>query len=173
LRKILIILLCFGGTYRAFPESFTPSELKVAIFLNIAKFVEWPATSVPAESEIIFGVVGDDTSARLLSRLTAGKKVGNREIQTLALPSKPGSQKVHALLLLSGDESVISAWLKSVDGKPVLTVGDGNRFLEKGGLISLTQEGDRIRFDVNQINLQKTGLAVSSQVLALARKVVQ
>jgi len=51
----------------------------------------------------------------------------------------------------------------------VLTVGDGEGFIDEGGMIGLVRSGDRLQFDINQPALQRAGLRASSQLLKLAR----
>ncbi|MBA2603509.1 MAG: YfiR family protein, partial [Acidobacteria bacterium] len=53
---------------------------------------------------------------------------------------------------------------------PILTVGEGRRFLEQGGLIAFQVENDRVRFDVNRRRAEGTGLIVSSKLLRVARE---
>ena len=56
-------------------------------------------------------------------------------------------------------------------GVPILTVGEGARFLQQGGLISFVLEDNRVRFDVNKSAVDRAGLTVSSKLLRVARNV--
>jgi hypothetical protein len=54
---------------------------------------------------------------------------------------------------------------------PVLTVGEGERFLSLGGHIAFVVENNRVRFDVNKDAIDRTGLTISSKLLRVARSV--
>ena len=65
----------------------------------------------------------------------------------------------------SGDASVL---LKMTAGRPILTVGEADHFLEAGGVIAMKNVDGRVRFEVSTVNAQKAGLQISSQLLNLA-----
>jgi hypothetical protein len=67
----------------------------------------------------------------------------------------------------------VQATLKGLASAPVLTVGNGERFLEQGGMLEFVPEGKRIRFDVNLRAASAAGLTLSSQLLQVARRVQQ
>jgi hypothetical protein len=56
---------------------------------------------------------------------------------------------------------------------PVLTVGDMDQFAQRGGMINLTTEENRIRFEINVKAIERVGLKASSQLLRLARIVTE
>jgi len=58
--------------------------------------------------------------------------------------------------------------LAALRGAPVLTVGDGARFAELGGVAQLVLEQDRMRFAVNVAAAERAGVRLSSKLLSLA-----
>ena len=52
---------------------------------------------------------------------------------------------------------------------PVLTIADMERFAELGGMINLTTEQSRVRFEMNPAAIQRVGLKAGSQLFRLAR----
>ncbi len=64
-----------------------------------------------------------------------------------------------------------AAVLKAAANRPVLTIGETDRFLEAGGIIVLKVVERRVRFEVNTANAQKAGLRISAQLLSLAAAV--
>jgi hypothetical protein len=54
---------------------------------------------------------------------------------------------------------------------PVLTVGDGDTFLDDGGVIQLRTLDRRVRFDISMSAAQHSRLRLSSQLLRLALEV--
>jgi len=62
--------------------------------------------------------------------------------------------------------------LDAVEGSSVLTVGETPDFLSAGGAISLLVQQDSLRFEVNLERASGAHLKLSSNMLALARRVV-
>jgi hypothetical protein len=56
-------------------------------------------------------------------------------------------------------------------GRPILTIGETDRFLDDGGIISLTLAERRVRFDVSASEARRAGLRISPQLLNLARSI--
>ncbi len=61
--------------------------------------------------------------------------------------------------------------LDDARSRPILTIGDDDRFLDDGGIIRLRVVEGRVRFDVNAAAAQQAGLRISSQLLQLALSV--
>ena len=58
--------------------------------------------------------------------------------------------------------------LAAVAGKSVVTVGETDAFLDRGGMIALTAERNRVRLHVNPGMLKAASLDVSSKLLRVA-----
>jgi hypothetical protein len=52
-----------------------------------------------------------------------------------------------------------------------LTVGESSGFVDQGGIIGLTTENDRVRFEVNLAAAERAHLKISARVMALAASV--
>ena len=59
--------------------------------------------------------------------------------------------------------------LANSKGSNTLTVGEVKGFAEQGGIINLTREENRLRFEVNIDAAAKSRLKISSKLLALAK----
>jgi hypothetical protein len=62
--------------------------------------------------------------------------------------------------------------LSALAALPVLTVSDMPGFIEHGGMVQFVLENDNVRFEVNLSAANKSGLALSSQLLKVAARVV-
>jgi hypothetical protein len=51
----------------------------------------------------------------------------------------------------------------------VLTVGDTEGFAERGGIINLVKDGNRLSFEINPEAAQRAGLVMSSKLLFLGK----
>jgi hypothetical protein len=56
-------------------------------------------------------------------------------------------------------------------GPGVLSVGEGDNFLQEGGMIAFVIDNRRVRFDINQTAVDAAALKMSSKLLNVARTV--
>ena len=54
-------------------------------------------------------------------------------------------------------------------GHSVLTVGEQEGFAVRGGIVNLTKEKNKVRFEINLDAAKRAGLKMSSQLLKLAK----
>jgi hypothetical protein len=55
----------------------------------------------------------------------------------------------------------------------VLTVGESEGFLERGGMINFVVKGKNVRLEINLVAAEAAGLKISSRLLAIADIVKQ
>lgn len=150
----------------------TPSEyeVKAAFLLNFTKFVEWPADAFEdGDAPISICILGADPFGRTLDQMLEGEIVNDRklEVRRISEAPRPGTCQV---LFLSQADSGLYKVLKQT-GPGVLTVGEGNAFMEAGGMIGFVMENRRVRFDINRSAALALRLQLSSQLLNVARSV--
>ena len=81
----------------------------------------------------------------------------------------PGGADICQILFIARNESRrIGDVLKSVEGKPVLTVSDIDHFTREGGMLGFVLVDNRVRFTVNPARTSKAGILISSKLLQLA-----
>jgi hypothetical protein len=149
-----------------------PSEqqVKAAFLFNFIKFINWPQGAFPDKnSPIQVGIIGDDALGRELEQSLHGKSINGREIKLRQTGWPADTTGYHILLLCTSEAQSIPSILASVKGSPVLTVGDMERFGEKGGIINFYIEEKKVRFEINIDAAEKARLKISSQLLSLAR----
>jgi len=147
--------------------------LKAEFVYRFASMTKWPETALPSSDEPFrIGVIGDDEFARALESAVEGKRLDDRSIQIEVLagtPSKPCCQVVY---LASGRANELQELLKLSRSGHVLTVSDDSRFVDRGGMIQIDRDGNRLRFSINRGSATDSNLAISSKLLRLASRVV-
>ena len=78
----------------------------------------------------------------------------------------------HLLFICQSEQKQLRDIIEIVRNSSVLTVADTDGFIEAGGIINLFTEENKIRFDINQVTAENTGLKIRSQLLRLAKRVV-
>jgi hypothetical protein len=146
-------------------------EIKAAAVFQLARFTEWPTSSLgPADTPIVLGVLGDDPFGPLLEQLVLGRKVGGRPVVIRRLQRPAESAGCHLLFVAASEKPHMSRILEAVSGTGVLTIGETDQFAEHGGVIGLVM-GKSINLVVNTDAASRAHLKISSRVLTMARLV--
>jgi hypothetical protein len=147
-------------------------EVKAAYLLNFARYAVWPpAAPVGSSDDLVLCVLGHDPFGAVLDRTVAGRRVMGHGVRVLR-PSSRAEAQLCRLAFIGGDRHAeIESWLSELRGRPVLTVGDGPGFAGAGGAIAFVPVDETVRFEVNLAALQRSGVRLSSRVLALANRV--
>lgn len=151
-------------------QSPTEYQVKAAFLYNFAKFVEWPARSFPmAGAPFTLCVVGEDPFGSDLEEITQGKTVNERKLVTRRVKKTQEREPCHILFISPSEEERLGEILRAVGNSSVLTVSDIEKFSQSGGIIRFTQDGNKIRFEINLDAAERAGLRISSRLLKLAR----
>jgi len=159
------LLCCATGT---FGQDITELSLKAAFVLNFAKFTQWPERALPQAAPLVACVLGDTVFSDVLEGYVKGHPVDGHQIvvSRLAADGKPQSCN---LLYISGitakQAEIVVAGLNAAS---VLTVSDVDPFARSGGMVQLYVEDGKMRFRINLENTTRSGLQLSSKLLALA-----
>lgn len=165
----LAYLSCATAGVAQPPES-GENAVKSAFLYNFTKFVDWPANAFEGtQSPFRVCVFADAAFRRDLESMLVNESVGLRRVTVAADPKDV--RGCHLAYFGAGASDRAAQLLPSLRQSPVLTVGEGQRFVEMGGLIAFALEQNRVRFDVNKPAMDRAGLVVSSKLLRVARHV--
>jgi YfiR/HmsC-like len=154
------------------PQSEGSAEyaVKLAFLYNFAKFVDWPPDAFPdARAPFEICVVGQDPFGDQLAISLRGRAVGGHPATLQRV--KPGEYLRHChIVFVSGhSRKDVATVLNGLRGTSALTVGESNGFAANGGVINFFVEENKLRFEINVEAARRTGLNVSSKLLALAK----
>ena len=144
-------------------------RLKAAFVYRFPQFVEWPAEASQASRTVDLCVLQPNPFGSELEQLVTGESLNGRPLRVRVVAGIDGLPGCHALFAGARSDTA-AAVLKAAAGRPILTIGETDRFLE-AGIIVLKVVERRVRFEVNTTNAQKAGLRISAQLLALAAAV--
>lgn len=170
----VVCLHVLAGAQR--PSDLNPAPeaaIKAAVVANLPKFVEWPASAFQSPSASFqVGVLGDDSVAESIVSAFSGKRLGDRVVSVSRLSKLEDANIVHLLYLSASEERRLDVIIKSLDGRPVLTIADFNRFTQRGGMVGLVLQDGKVRFEINERVARASGLRLSANLLKLAASVV-
>jgi len=150
------------------------TDVKATFVFQFSRYAEWPAATTPAHQQSPFRVctVSDGTFDRSLDKVLEGEMFAGRPM-VRKVPDGPQETRGCQILYIGDIEPErAKSLLATVEGQPVLTVGEAADFLKWGGQIRLVRDGTRVRFDVNLTAARQNNIVLRSQLLRIARKVV-
>jgi len=169
---VLLGVACTVGrvpSARADPAA-TEYEVKAVYLFNFARFVAWPAAAFTSPSApFAVCVLGHDPFGPVLARPLANETVDGRPLEARRVATPADATNCQLLFLDARDVGIRPALLRTLDGRPVLTVSDDEAFAENGGMVGLPVVSGTVRVTVNQAALRRAGLTMSSQLLRIAR----
>jgi hypothetical protein len=149
----------------------TPSEydVKAAFLYNFVKFVQFsPSSTPPAGTAIELCIYGDDPFGSALDKVVAGKSINGHSLVTRRVGNAGELKSCQVIFISVQDKSRVPELLESARGSGALLVGESAQFAELGGHIQFTRDGSKVRFAINPDAAARSGLEISSKLLALA-----
>jgi hypothetical protein len=148
-------------------------QVKAALLLNFAKFVEWPDGSFDdPRAPIVFGIIGDDHGlAFRLRRIASGEKIQGRNVVIRVARFSDDLRRCQVLFVGTSERRHTAQVLAGLQSAGVLTVSDIDGFADAGGVVEIFMEQRRARFAVNLDAAMLSKLRVSAKLLALAHVV--
>ncbi len=147
-------------------------SVMAAYIYRFITYVEWPASAFPApEAPIVIGVVNADDIAGELEQIVQGRTAQSRRLQVRRMAPGDAVTGVN-VLFIGGDAApkVLQA-AKTLTERSVLTITGVERGIDHGSVINFVQVDGRVRFEVNVVVAEKSGLRLSSRLLTVATKV--
>lgn len=147
--------------------------IKAAFIMNFVKFIEWPdGTSTSKPSKIDVCVIGD--SGLVKTSHIFSQTAGNNLKLSVVSEQNIGniSSHCHILFVSESEDSRLSSILSAIKGAPVLTIGDADNFIERGGMIGFAKDESKIRLEINRRATENAGIKIDSQLLEIALRVI-
>jgi hypothetical protein len=171
-------LAACGGWLALLPaaaQELAPSETQVeaAFLLNFPKYVNWPPESFPmSNSPIVIAVLGRNDMGECLRAMLEGKVVNGRPLVLKNARTEEEALGGCQILFVGAAEwRRMPDLLEKLKGTSVLTVGESDDFLEKGGVINLARRDRKFRLQVNLAAANPAHLKLSSKLLSVAEVV--
>jgi hypothetical protein len=178
---IVVISLPVSGKDSDEPVGHREYKIKAAFLYNFLRTVDWPEGRFSDGNEPwVIGIVGKDPFGAIFDQ-AADKTVRGRPVVIKRFPGIQGDiavqadegRKCHLLFVCRSEQASLSSVLQTMAGDGVLTVGEGQGFLEMGGCINFIPTADKGDFEINLDACKRARLEVSSKLIRIAQRVVQ
>ena len=181
--SVLLVVFLGKNNLRADDDSTQITNVKATFIVNALNYFRWQAEDFnSSQSQIEMLVVGKDEH-NIASRLSYIMRSTDFRINNLPVKVRninswkeardlfgSGNNKI-ALLL----DSELKSWEKAKypDISGVLIVGESQKFLRKGLVLTLKKENNRLKLGVNLRKAKAMNLEISSRLLSLNRVIFQ
>ncbi len=147
-------------------------QIKAAFLYNFANFVQWPEQSFAApDSPIVIGVFGASPFGTELDKAIKGRSINGHRLVTTVVQTPAAASQTHLLFVGAAEDSKLDELKASLNGAPVLTVGESTAFARLGGMITFVLRSDKLRFEINVGTAQTAGMKISAQLQKLATEI--
>ena len=158
-----------AGTSAARPDS--DYRYKAAFVYGVIKFVEWPASALPAGSQPIrLAVLGEDALSAFEAAF-AGKTAAGHPIEVRGYARAKDLGPCEVLFIAQEAAQQARDALLSIRGRAVLTVSEPLAPGTPPTIIRLDVVNTKLVFDASLQTARDSGLKLSSNLLRLARTV--
>ncbi|MGZ8187540.1 MAG: YfiR family protein [Methylosarcina sp.] len=165
---MLFFPVILGVAYRSEAADFAKEYVvKAAISLNLARFTEWPGSALKADSpNINLCVFGNKNIQQVFAQME-NKSLGKRFLHVIQMNRSLHLEQCNMIYVSELEEINVVQLFSLIAGQPILSIGEQDSFLEQGGLVNLQMKEGKINIQVNLEALTRSGIKISSRVLAL------
>jgi uncharacterized protein DUF4154 len=147
-------------------------RVKAAFLYKFAGYVDWPTASFARpDTPVTIAVLGAEPVAEELVQAVAGRTVDGRPVMVKRL--KPGESLagVHILFIGKAESARLGQLAQTAQPRAILTVTESDGALAQGSIINFVMADRRVRFEISLDAAEKSGLKLSSRLLAVAQQV--
>jgi len=171
-RVVVSCALVLGGLDVSAQAPSREYQIKAVFLFNFAQFVEWPPRAFPSgETPLVIGVLGEDPFGSYLDETVRGERVNNRPLEVQRYRRVEEITTCHVLFVSRSEAGHLDQTLASLKDRNILTVGDADDFVRRGGAIQLANAQNRVRLLINPDAAKAANLTISSKLLRAAELV--
>lgn len=137
------------------------NKIKAAYLFNFTKLIEWPEATFANAPEVVICIDNTEEFTAFLRELTQNRTVG-RQQRTVKVASLSDASHCH-LAYIKHSKNYSTNVIETT-----VLVGDENTSADKLA-IQLFQQNGKIRFAIDMDEVNRLNLAISSELLKLAR----
>jgi hypothetical protein len=173
-RLVLLCAAALAGWSAGAAEDATSLEqrVKAAFLYQFASYVEWPAQSfAQPDTPVTIAVMGAEQLAAELKQLSAGRTVGGRTVEVRQVRPGETLAGINILFIGSAENARLPQVVQAAKQRPMLIVTETDGALGQGSMINFVIVDRRVRFEVALDSVERSGLKLSSRLLAVAQQV--
>jgi len=143
--------------------------LKASFIYNFTKFIHWPSRHSPTNGNNLYlCILGEDPFGPILDRLAKRHKFKHKKIVIKRNVRQNEMNGCHIAFISNSENAKVEDIVSMAMSSPILTIGDTEGYSNRGIGINFVVKENKIRFEINNGSIMKSGLKVSSELLDLA-----
>lgn len=147
-------------------------RVKAAFLYQFASYVEWPVQSfAQPDTPVTIAVMGAEQLAAELKQLSAGRTVGGRRVEVRQVRPGETLAGINILFIGSAENARLAQVVQTAKPRAMLIVTEVDGALKQGSMINFVIVDRRVRFEVALDSVERSGLRLSSRLLAVAQQV--
>lgn len=163
----IALLLAVLQHNSALAQPISEADVKAAMILNFVRFTLFP--NIAAGGSLSLCVSSKNPGIAPLQKLD-GRLAGTSVLKILTFDREGDFNASDCQVAVYAEVPSNRTQIVKLSTNGTLTIGNGDQFLEAGGIIGFLVEENRIRFAVENERAKAANLQISSKVLALARE---
>ena len=154
-------------------EPVNPSKVQTAYLYHFMRFIEWPDDARPGGDAAYTICAPKDSPEIGFLELITQKSVNDQPISVKQIDNTTPLSDCQILYLVDIKPLEQKKYIENLDGLPVLSVGNGKRFLGLGGIIAFNVRKGQVTFSVNLKAASEVDLKISANMLDVAERVIK
>jgi hypothetical protein len=142
--------------------------IKAAFIYEMIKATQWPQAR--SSDHVVLCVMGRDPFGAAWQSI-AGKSVGGRTLKLGPPQTKNRYAGCDVLFIGTSERSRWPQIHAELAARPILTISEMAGFSRDGGMVTLMNVDNRLRFDVNLRAVREAGLSINTDALEYANAV--
>lgn len=144
-------------------------EVKAAFLFKFLSYVDWPAAAFGgARTPFVIGVLEAEEIRGALADIVRDREAQGRPVEVRRLEAGETPAGMHAVFVGRAASGTIPRFV----GRPaLLIIGESEGALDLGAMINLLRVETRVRFEVAPQAAERSGMHISSRLLALAQAI--
>jgi len=165
---ILIAGMLLAGFLALAGEPLAEAQSKAKFLVNFAEFTEWPQGAFSDNNELLkIGILGRDPFGKDIDELAESDLLKGRRAHILRSRKVEELKSCHILYVSQSEESRLERILRVLRGKPVLTVSEIEDSANRGVMIQMKTEDEKLRLVINLESAKAANLTLKSKLLRL------
>jgi hypothetical protein len=152
-------------------EQYSEDAVKAVFLYRFTGFIDWPPATA-STPEFSIAVIASDGVSEALTRLLAGRSVKGKPARILAIQRIQDIGDACMVYSASSRPEDLSAIAAVAAHRPILIVTSAEHSLERGATINFVVVDRHVRFEVSLPAANQAALKISSELLAVAIRVL-
>lgn len=147
-------------------------KVKAAFLVKFASFIEWPAKRSGTNGSFTIGILGEDPFGKDFDDAVQQERVNYQPVVVRRAGNVSELKDCKIIFVSRSESHRLAELFQTLDGKPILVVGEENNFAQQGGMIGFIKEGGKVRFEINLAAAERADLRLSAKLLQVGKIIV-